>query len=182
MIDWLHDAFPNHEVNVAFARGIPADAFVRGIADQGRAPLAHGEGNGWAWAVHDMFAPGSGGYREVDYQAMCRAGAEIVVFVTEPCSPKAFPPAFVYHRGGRTVLAFSFEDVEQRVGDNPDYLSPELLAANLIGPDAYCDQEEEDDEHDCFDHLHDDRTRLVAVIAAHFGLPSPPLAAEVTAT
>jgi hypothetical protein len=91
--------------------------------------------------------------------------------VTEPCSAKGFPPAFEYYHDGRLVLSFSFEDPQQRVGDNPDHLSPELLAAGLIGPDAHCPHED-DDGHDCWDHDHDDEERLVRVITDFFGLPT----------
>ncbi|MFE2037451.1 hypothetical protein ACFXBB_30200 [Streptomyces scopuliridis] len=180
MTNWIQGSFPGHEVNVVFARGIPLDAFIRGLSDRLREPLAYGEANEWAWAVHDMHNWDAEDYDDVDYSSMCPDGAEIVVFVTEPCSAKAFPPAFAYHRDGRTILWFSFEDVQQRVGENPDYLSPELLAANLIGPTAECGQQG-DDSHDCFDHHYDDHERLVTVIAEYFALPSPPLSAGVTA-
>ncbi|MEV6653990.1 hypothetical protein [Streptomyces sp. NPDC051219] len=46
------------------------------------------------------------------------------------------------YRDGRCVLHFSFEDLGQRVGDNPDCLSAELLNAGLIGPAAYCGMED----------------------------------------
>ncbi|MFE5096789.1 hypothetical protein ACFRCI_42410 [Streptomyces sp. NPDC056638] len=180
MTDWIQGTFPGREVNVVFARGMPLDAFVRCLGDRLREPLAYGEANGWAWAVHDMHNWDAEDYDDVDYSGMCQDGAEIVVFVAEPCSAKAFPPAFGYHRDGRTILWFSFEDLQQRVGENPDYLSPELLAANLIGPTAECAQQE-DDSHDCFDHHYDDHERLVTVIADYFALPSPPLSAGVTA-
>ncbi len=143
-------------------------------------PFAYGEGNGWAWAVHAMHNWDAKDYDDVDYNAMCPNGAEIVVFVTEPCSAKGFPPAFAYHQDGRLILRFSFEDLQQRVGENPDHLSPELLAANLIGPQAGCGQQD-DHGHDCFDHYYDDHGRLVKVIAGYFALPSPPLSPEVTA-
>ncbi|MFE7401892.1 hypothetical protein [Streptomyces sp. NPDC057557] len=180
MTHWIQGTFPGHEVNVVFARGMPLDAFVRCLGDRLREPLAYSEANGWAWAVHDMHNWDAEDYDDVDYSGMCQDGAEIVVFVTEPCSAKAFPPAFGYHRDGRTILWFSFEDLQQRVGENPDYLSPELLAANLIGPTAECTQQD-DDSHDCFDHHYDEHERLVTVIADYFALPSPPLSAGVTA-
>ncbi|WP_329124807.1 hypothetical protein [Streptomyces sp. NBC_01353] len=120
-------------------------------------------------------------YDNVDYRGLCPEDAEIVVFETEPCSAKAFPPAFGYYRNGRTILWFNFESLHQhRAGENPDYLSPELLAANLIGPTAECGKQD-DDSHDCFDHHYEDHERLVTVIADYFTLPSPPLSEGVTA-
>ncbi|WSP62977.1 hypothetical protein OG466_14570 [Streptomyces sp. NBC_01240] len=179
MISWIQGSFRGHEVNVVFARGIPLDTLTQGLCDRQREPLASGETDGWAWAVHDMHNWDTEDYDDVGYSALCPDGAEIVVFVTEPCSVKAFPPAFEYYRDGRLTLRFNFEDIQQRVGANPDYLSPELLAAGLIGPRAECRQED-DPGHDCCDHDDDDRERLVKVIADYFALPSPPLSPEVT--
>lgn len=177
MTTWLHDTFPGHEVNLAFARGLPADAFFDGLREQNHEPLAQGEANGWAWAVHDMVNGEDYDYEEVDYGRLCPQGAEVVVFVTEPCSAKAHGPHLVYYRDGRTTLFFSFEDFrQQRVGDNPDYLSAELFAAGVIGPAAEC-QEWKDGVHDCYEHEDADELRLVRTIADAFGLPSPPLAA-----
>lgn len=92
MTSWIHGSFPDHEVNVVFARGVPLDAVTRGLRDRLREPLAAGQANGWAWAVHDMHNWEAEDYDDVDYGGMCPDGAEIVVFVTEPCSAKGFLP------------------------------------------------------------------------------------------
>lgn len=177
----LGESYPGHEVNLVFVRGLTAEAVAGGLGGLLRRQLLEtGSAGGWTWAVHDTFAPEIDGYDGVDYRPVCEGGAEAVVFVVEPCSGKAHGPDFTYYRDSRCVLHFSFEDVGQRLGDNPDYLSAELLEAGLIGPDAYCELEEEDG-HDCFDHDYDDDDRLVRAIAAAFGLPSPPLAVEVVA-
>ncbi|WP_406453168.1 hypothetical protein OG782_20970 [Streptomyces sp. NBC_00876] len=175
MTSWMYDSFGHHEVNLVFARGLSLEAFISGLRDQHREPLAHGEAGGWVWAVHDMIDDETDDYDGVHYGRLCPEGTEVAVFVTEPCSAKAHGPQFQYLRDGRTVLFFSFEDIGQRVGENPDLISAELLAANLIGPGAECEQEETDD-HDCFDHHYDDEDRLVRAIADAFALPSPPLA------
>ncbi|MER6120227.1 hypothetical protein [Streptomyces sp. NPDC001743] len=176
MTTWLHDTFPGHEVNLAFARGLPAEAFFAGLREQNREPLAQGEADGWAWAVHDMIDEEDADCGEVDYGRLCPQGAEVVVFVTEPCSAKAHGPHLAYYRDGRTTLFFSFEDFrQQRVGDNPDYLSAELFAAGLTGPAAEC-QVWKDGAHDCYEHEDVDEIRLVRTIADAFALPSPPLA------
>ncbi|MDK0521195.1 hypothetical protein [Streptomyces sp. ML-6] len=179
MTSWMHGSFPGHEVNIVFSRGLSLDALTTGLRELRREPLAHGEADGWAWAVHDMLNGEIEDYDGVDYRRICTQGTELVVFVTEPCSAKAHGPAFDYYRDGRLTLGFSFEDVGQRVGENPDHLSAELLTAGLIGPEAYCESADTDDDHDCFDHHHDDEDRLVRTIADAFGLPSPPLAREV---
>jgi len=168
MTDWIRDPFPGHEVNVVFARGLRLDVLTQALRALRREPLTCGEADGWAWAVHDMHNWDIDDYDSVNYRDLCPRGVEIVVFVTEPCSAKAHHPDFEYYRDGRPILRFSFEDLGSRVGENPDHLSPELLAADLIGPDAtYAGR--------------DDHKRLVATIADFFELPSPPLSAEVTA-
>ncbi|TWG04799.1 hypothetical protein FHX80_113271 [Streptomyces brevispora] len=181
MISWMHDSFPGHEVNLVLARGLSADTLVEGLRGLHREPLAHGEAGGWAWAVHDMFEEGTEDYDPVDYRSICPEGTEVIVFETEPCSAKAHGPNFTYLRSGRTTLHFSFEDIGQRLGDNPDHISAELLAANLIGPGAECDKWKTEDGHDCLDHEDDADDRLVKALADCFALPSPPLSLEVTA-
>lgn len=181
MTDWIQGPYGGLDVNLVFARGMTLGALAEGLRGVMREPLASGEAGGWAWVVHEMLNAEAEDFEPVNYSGLCPGGAEIVVFVTEPCSPKGFPPAFEYHRDGRTVLWFSFEDLGQRVGDNPDYLSAELLAAGLIGPDAVCAHEDEPG-HDCYDHDQDDEERLVRTLADFFALPSPPLSPEVTPT
>ncbi|AWW41259.1 MULTISPECIES: hypothetical protein [Streptomyces] len=180
MTHWIHGSVPGHEVNVVFARGLSVDELCRRLRGLRREPLARGGQDGWAWAVHDMLNGDAEDFDPVDYRALCADGAEIVVFVTEPCSPKGFPPDFEYYRDGRTVLRFSFEDLGRRIGDDPDHLSAELLAANLIGPDAAC-AHTKDGGRDCLDHYYDDHERLVRTIADHFALPSLPTLVEATA-
>lgn len=54
MISWIEGSFRGHEVNIVFARGTPVDILTQGLRDRQREPLASGETDGWAWAVHDM--------------------------------------------------------------------------------------------------------------------------------
>lgn len=175
MTQWTHASIPGYEVNLVFSRGLSADALSAGLRAVPREPLAVGEAGGWAWAVHEMFDEESDDYAEVDYRRLCPDGTELVVLVTEPCSAKAHAPQVLYLRDGRTILFFTFEDLEQRMGENPDYMSAELLAANLIGPGAECDTWQADDDHDCFDHHDRDEDRVMKAIQDCFGLPPLPL-------
>ncbi|MEU0246769.1 hypothetical protein ABZ192_21035 [Streptomyces sp. NPDC006235] len=184
MPEWMHVPGPvlesgrHDEVNLVFARGMTPETLAEGLRELRREHLVGGEADGWVWVVHDMFNAEVEDYDPVPYGRIC-AGAELVVFVTEPCSAKAHPPHLEYYRDGRLITWFSFEDLTQRLGDNPDYLSAELLAANLIGPDAEC-AEADDARHDCFDHHYEDHDRIVRAVAGFFALPSPPLSPAVT--
>ncbi|MFI6806360.1 hypothetical protein ACIBO6_15240 [Streptomyces luteogriseus] len=167
------------EANLVFARGMGLDALAEGLRGLRREPLVSGKNNGWVWVVHDMLNAEIEDFDPVPYGQL-GTGGELVVFVTEPCSAKAHPPHFEYYRDGRLIICFSFEDLTQRPGDNPDHLSAELLEAKLIGPDAECEQAGQGG-HDCFDHHYEDHNRIVRAVAGFFALPSPPLSPEVTA-
>ncbi|MFF2405451.1 hypothetical protein [Streptomyces sp. NPDC058092] len=54
MISWIQGSFRGHEVNVVLARGVPLDTLTQGLRDRQREPLASGETDGWAWAVHSL--------------------------------------------------------------------------------------------------------------------------------
>ncbi|MEU6469518.1 hypothetical protein ABZ927_06240 [Streptomyces massasporeus] len=185
MPEWMQVDLPvsefgwHDEVNLVFARGMGLDVLAEGLRGLRREPLVSGEGNGWVWVVHDMLNAEIEDFDPVSYGEL-GTGGELVVFVTEPCSAKAHPPHFEYYRDGRLITWFSFEDLTQRPGDNPDHLAAELLEAKLIGPGSECEQEGRDG-HDCFDHHYEDHNRIVRAVAGFFALPSPPLSPAVTA-
>ncbi|WP_327292986.1 hypothetical protein [Streptomyces sp. NBC_01198] len=91
-------------------------------------------------------------------QARDRAGGELVVFVIEPCLAKAHGPSFQYCRDGRLIKAFSFETPYYRGGEEPDLLRPALTVANLIGPQADLDRD-------------DNEGRIVEATTGFFSLP-----------
>lgn len=178
VIERLSEKYAYDEVNLVFARGLPLTRLKAGIARAPRMIVASGEADGWAWVVHLMHDAEEEDYDRVDYRPLCPTGTELVLFETEPCRGKGHGPAFTYYRDGRTVVHFSFEDLRQRVGDDPDHLSPELLAAGLIGPGNPCPSAGEDG-HLCWEHSDADELRLLRTLAAYFTLPSPPFTPEV---
>ncbi|MEV5604725.1 hypothetical protein AB0L33_25125 [Streptomyces sp. NPDC052299] len=159
MTHWIRRALPHHEeTNVVFFRGLPLDTLVRGLLDQQRMPLAYGTGADWGLVMHDMFSWENGDYDLADYGRLCRDGGELAVFVTEPCRPKAHMPSFQYYRDGSLITGFSFETLYYRAGQEPDLLLPALTAAQLTGPTAEVDRE-------------DDEERTVRAISEFFSLP-----------
>ncbi|WP_217245698.1 hypothetical protein [Streptomyces sp. AC602_WCS936] len=140
MTDWIHRALPHHEeTNVVFFRGMTLDALTRGLLAQHRMPLAYGKGTDWGLLMHDMLSWEENDYDVVGYGPLSAGGGELVVFVTEPCSVKGHRPSFEYHRDGHLITAFSFEALSQPWGEQPDLLSPALMAARLTGPAADLD-------------------------------------------
>jgi hypothetical protein len=158
MKHWIRGPLPHHETNVVFFRGMSLDALTRGLLAQQRIPLAYGKGTDWGLIMHDMLGWNSDDYELVHYGPLCRDGGELVVFVTEPCSAKAHGPSFEYHRDGRLITTFSFEGPSYRAGEEPDLLLPALTAANLVGPHAELDTD-------------DDEERIARAIAGFFSLP-----------
>lgn len=159
MTHWIHGPLPHHEeVNVVFFRGIALDALTQGLLDQKRMPLAYSKGPDWGLVMHDMLSWESGDYDLAHYGQLCPYGSELVMFVLEPCLAKAHGPSFQYYRDGRLVTSFSFETPYYRAGDEPDLLLPALTAANLIGPEADLDRD-------------DDEERIAEAISGFFSLP-----------
>ncbi|MFF7191935.1 hypothetical protein ACFZAR_43980 [Streptomyces sp. NPDC008222] len=159
MTHWIHGPLPHHEeTNVVFFRGMSLDGLTQRLLAVRRIPLAYGKGTDWGVMMHDMLSWESGDYDLADYQQLCLDGGELVVFVTEPCIAKAHGPSFAYHRGGRLITAFSFETPYYRVGEEPDLLLSDLTAANLIGPQADLDRD-------------DNEERIVEAISGYFSLP-----------
>jgi hypothetical protein len=159
MKHWIRGPLPHHEeTNIVFFRGMSLDALTQGLLTMRRMPLAYGKGTDWGLVMHDMLSWESGDYGLAHYGQLCRAGGELVVFVTEPCAVKAHGPSFEYYRDGRLITDFSFETPSYRVGEEPDLLVPALTAANLIGPRAELDRD-------------DDEERIAQAIATFFSLP-----------
>jgi hypothetical protein len=159
MKHWIHGPLPHHEeTNVVFFRGMSLDTLTRGLLAQRRMPLAYGKGTEWGLVMHDMLSWDSGDYDLAHYGQLCRAGGELVVFVTEPCIAKAHGPSFQYYREGRLITGFGFEDPSCRVGEEPDLPAPALTAAGLTGPYVEFDRADREE-------------RIVRAIEACFSLP-----------
>ncbi|MEU3899490.1 hypothetical protein [Streptomyces sp. NPDC045251] len=138
MTHWIHRALPHHEeTNVVFFRGTSLDALTRGLLGRHRRPLAYGKGTDWSLLMHDMLSWEENDYGLVGYGPLSAGGAELAVFVTEPCAVKGHRPSFEYYRDGRLITAFSFDDLFAHPwGEEPDLLLPALTDARLVGPAA----------------------------------------------
>ncbi|WP_405706162.1 hypothetical protein OG264_03640 [Streptomyces xanthophaeus] len=162
MTHWIHGPFPGHEVNVIFSRGIPLETLLRGLSGMRREPIVYREKGGWCCLVHDMHNGEAGDYDAVDYRRLCPDGGEILAFVTEPCSAKAHGPWFTYCRDGEVVTAFSFENVIEPVGADPDPLATALAAGVPVGGDDFESR---------YGGGYGSEERIVRTISSHFGLP-----------
>ncbi|MGW5100834.1 hypothetical protein [Streptomyces sp. NPDC004100] len=156
-LGWTHGRrLGDEETNVVFFRGTTLDALTRGLLDRHRRPRAYAKGDDWGVLMHDMLAwdcADTGDYEGADYAALCPPGAELAVFVTEPCVAKAHGPFFAYYRDGSLHTAFSFESPTDGVGPAPDHFLPAVTEV------------EEDEDGD------DREERLVAAITRFLDLP-----------
>ncbi|MGW2211275.1 DUF6461 domain-containing protein [Streptomyces sp. NPDC001781] len=159
MQHWIRGPLRHHaETNVVFFRGTSLDAVTRGLLATQRMPLAYGKGADWQLVMHDMLGWESDDHHPARYGQLCPAGAELVVFVTEPCVAKAHGPEFTYYRDGRLISGFSFETPAHRTGEEPDLLASALTTAGVVGPHAELDRG-------------DDDIRTAQAIATFFSLP-----------
>ncbi|MEW2129100.1 hypothetical protein [Streptomyces sp. NPDC005435] len=161
-LGWIHGRpVGEEETNVVFFRGISLDTLTRGLLDQHHRPRAYAKGDDWCVLTHDMPAWDCADTDDHDgahYTALCPPGAELAVFITEPCGVKAHGPTFEYYRDTRLHTALSFESPADGVGHAPDFLLPALTEAGLTGPLSEADR-------------HDHEERTVEAITRFLGLP-----------
>ncbi|MGW1173299.1 hypothetical protein ACWD4P_06190 [Kitasatospora sp. NPDC002543] len=169
--DWIHQG-PIHwlegqhrgddETVLVFFRGTTRAAVADGLTARHRPLFARGEEPApgeWGVVVHPMFDHARDDYADVDYRGLCPEGAELVVFVPNPCSVKALGPTAYHYRDGRISSCVDYEGAEH-VGERwPNALAPLVTAAGLgIGGEFF--------------EAPDYEQRLTALISDHLGLPA----------
>ncbi|WP_018547752.1 hypothetical protein [Streptomyces sp. LaPpAH-108] len=161
-LGWIHGRRPgDEETNVVFFRGTSLDTLTCGLLAQHRRPRAYAKGDDWCVLMHDMHAwdsAATGDYEGAHYAALCPPGAELAVFITEPCLAKAHGPCFEYYRDTRLHTCFSFESPTDAAGPAPDHFLPALTEAHLTDPLTETDE---------LDH----EERLVDALTRFLGLP-----------
>lgn len=145
-------AEPMTDVEVAY---LDVDAYPeRGL---GSAVIRVGEDAGWAFAI--TYGPYLDRLGEVS-----RDGVEAVHYHYNSEHP---PTIVLYARDGRTVCGFGLCEENNRYGDEPDLLLPDLVAAGILDPDRRTYRDPDIDDFD-------DRERLgLAVFEERFGLSLP---------
>jgi hypothetical protein len=100
-----------------------------------------------------MFNPSRDDFDEIDHRRLCLPGAELVVFVPNPCIAKGHGPQAYHYKDGGISSCVDYEDPAYDGKYWPNKLAPLIAAAGL------------DAEHD---HYEEQLTRL---ICDHLGLP-----------
>lgn len=183
-LQWLVD-LEGQTSSVVFARGISAaelavrmggdpDAATEPITDaqvwdlrmevyrpgaSGDGVVRVGESAGWAFAVE--YGDSTGSDRLVD---ISRNGVEVIQYY-----PMAdHPPATVdYARDGAYLCGFGLAEEDDRWGQQPDLLLPELVAARILQPDGSKDASAPYEPYTIT------YKRTLSVIETRFGLSLP---------
>jgi hypothetical protein len=155
---WLDEGgYGEDETVLVYFRGTGLTALTEGLSAQHRPPFAQGNDparGDWGVIVHHMYNPVRGDFDEIDYSRLCPEGAELMVFVPNPCVAKAHGPKAYHYKDGRISSCIDYEDPEY-VGEYwPNEMSSLITAAQL-------DPEDEDHEQ-----------RLTRLICGHLGLPA----------
>ncbi|MFI6548347.1 DUF6461 domain-containing protein [Streptomyces prunicolor] len=136
-----------------------ADLDVDAYPDRrpGSAVIRVGEDAGWAFAI--TYGPYFDRLAEVS-----RDGVEAVHYHYNSEHP---PTTVMYARDGRTVCGFGLCEENNRYGDDPDLLLPDLVAAGILHPDRRTYRAPDIDDYN-------DRKRLgLAVFEERLGLSLP---------
>ncbi|MFG3224115.1 hypothetical protein ACGF07_04930 [Kitasatospora sp. NPDC048194] len=157
VIAWLGEGhYGDDESVLVYFRGTSRASMAEGLVARHRPPLAYGNEaapGGWGVIVHNLYNSSRNDYDDIDYRRLCPQGAELVVFVPNPCIAKAHGPKAYHYKDGRISSCIDYERPDH-VGEYwPNELAPLITAAGL-------------------DHgSRDFRQQLTALICNHLGLP-----------
>lgn len=153
---WVDEQpYRDDETVLVYFKGTSLAAMAEGLSALRRPPFAHGTDTApgdWGVIVHHMFNRDD--YDEIDYRELCPEGAELMVFVPNPCVAKAHGPKAYHYKDGRISSCIDYEDPEY-VGEHwPNKMAPLISAAGL---DGRSENREE---------------QLTQLICDHLGLPA----------
>ncbi|MFF3215900.1 DUF6461 domain-containing protein [Streptomyces sp. NPDC002886] len=194
-IQWLV-GLENWMSSVVFARGISAqelavrmgadpdgatepitDAQAWGLDMEGYRPGGDGDGvvrvgecGGWSFALE--YGDSTGGDRLAE---ISRGGVEAVRYVPM----QEHPPATVdYARDGVALCGFGLHEENQRFGEEPDLLVPDLIAGQVLSPDGQTLLSPEGPDDAGYEDFRDTYRRTLGVVERRFGLSLPPASLE----
>lgn len=166
MTDWINcgvmawmeeDRYGEDETVLVYFKGTGLTAMAEGLIAQHRPPFAYGNDaapGDWGVIVHHMFNPSRGDFDDIDYRRLCPQGAELMVFVPNPCIAKAHGPKAYHYQDGQISSCIDYEEPDY-VGEYwPNKMAPLITAAGL------------DHENDNYGE------QLTQLICDHLGLPA----------
>lgn len=156
VIAWVEEErYREDETVLVYFKGTSLAAMAEGLSAQQRPPFAYGNDTvpgDWGVIVHHMFNRDD--YDEIDYREVCPQGAELMVFVPNPCVAKAHGPKAYHYEDGQISSCIDYEDPEY-VGEFwPNKMAPLITAAGL------------DHQNETYEE------QLTQLICDHLGLPA----------
>jgi hypothetical protein len=153
---WVdEERYREDETVLVYFKGTSLAAMAEGLSAQQRPPFASGNDTApgdWGVIVHHMFNRHD--YDEIDYRELCPPGAELMVFVPNPCVAKAHGPKAYHYKDGQVSSCIDYEDPDY-VGEYwPNKMAPLITAAGL------------DRQHETYEE------QLTQLICDHLGLPA----------
>ncbi|MER7204125.1 hypothetical protein [Streptomyces sp. CB01635] len=158
VIAWIDEKrYGEDETVLVYFKGTSLAAMAEGLSAQHRPPFAYGNDTapgGWGVIVHHMFNPSRDDYDGIDYRELCPQGAELMVFVPNPCIAKAHGPKGYHYKDGQISSCIDYEGPDC-VGEYwPNKLAPLITAAGL------------DHQNEIYEE------QLTQLICDHLGLPA----------
>ncbi|MCX3063622.1 hypothetical protein [Streptomyces beihaiensis] len=134
VIAWIEGEQYEDETVLVYAKGVAQADLANGLIAQHRPPFARGGDvppGEWGVIVHHMHDPSRDDFDEIDYHELCPPGAELVVFVPNPCIAKAHRPMAYHYKDGQALSCINYEDADH-VGEYwPSELASRITAAGL---------------------------------------------------
>ncbi|MGX9888606.1 hypothetical protein [Streptomyces sp. NPDC002276] len=133
VLAWVDDArYREDETVLVYFKGTSLAAMTEGLSSRQRPPFAYGNDTapgGWGVIVHHMF--GLDDYDEIDHRELCPPGAELMVFVPNPCVAKVHGPKAYHYKDGQTSSCIDYEAPEHAGEYWPNKMAPLITAAGL---------------------------------------------------
>ncbi|MFE3119174.1 hypothetical protein [Streptomyces niveus] len=143
------------ETVLVYFKGVSLASMAEGLSARNRPPFAYSNatvGDDWGVIVHHMFNHDD--YDGIDYRGLCPEGAELMVFVPNPCVAKAHGPKAYHYQDGQALSCIDYEAPDY-VGEYwPNTMAPLITAAGL------------DHENEIYEE------QLTQLICDHLGLPA----------
>ncbi|MGW7381415.1 hypothetical protein [Streptomyces sp. NPDC054794] len=158
VITWVRaDRYGDDETVLVYFKGTGLTAMAEGLSALHRPPFAYGPDaapGDWGVIVHHMLNPSRGEFADIDYRKLCPQGAELMVFIPNPCVAKAHGPKAYHYKDGQISSCIDYEGPEHSGEYWPNAMAPLITAAGL------------DHENDNYEE------QLTQLICDHLGLPA----------
>ncbi|WP_405778698.1 hypothetical protein [Streptomyces sp. NBC_00859] len=169
VMSWLGEGGGGDEETVlVYFKGVGLSAMSEGLTVRHRPPFAHGNDpapGDWGVIVHPMYNPSRDDFDETDHRSLCPRGAELMVFVPNPCVGKAHGPKAFHYKDGRISSCIDYEG-PATVGEYwPNRLAPVITGAAL----AYGNENGNYDNCANYDNYEEQLTQL---LCDHLGIPA----------